>query len=482
MFAEWLRRSGSPANFAASRPPPHPRFVQRLVVVGSEMEQSSTLQAAAEPRAAELLLPEDISTPDTSPKTPPARSRVCSEAEEEGAAKMVRVSTGSELTRVSPSRLRMIARSRLKLPPFVSQVNLPLLEVVTAASFLAWHAGKLVLFHNLREVRTRKTRKIGLTTEDIIVALAGNSQAEVPGKSHNWRDRLGICHAVSRIFADAYQLGRVSARGDWQKLWHSAPPVVRENWCHLLSTDAYGTLSTQAAVPTQDGEALPCEECCGCMLTWQSCLGRGDDVVRHWLSHDISERVLLELMQGDATCQALFKAFLSFLQCMVRRTGFTHHAAAMELNSEDRSTCAVVHFHAYCCVDWEVRKPDLLKVNFVRKDWQYDGYAPHVKFTMVKRNADPKKLMTQGLFYCASRKVGSVFQFSSCSPGKDRCVQRLLLLAGSTKRPHMLGSLSVWAIRMGRRGQWAPSPRALALLGPHGVTCWEWEAAPTWFR
>ena len=218
------------------------------------------------------------------------------------------------------------------------------------------------------------------------------------------------------------------------------------------------------------------------MLTWQSCLGRGDDVVRHWLSHDISERVLLELMQGDATCQALFKAFLSFLQCMVRRTGFTHHAAAMELNSEDRSTCAVVHFHAYCCVDWDVRKPDLQKVNFVRKDWQYDGYSPHVKCTMVKRNADPKKLMTQGLFYWAARKVGSVFQFSSCTPGKDRCVQGLLLLAGSTKRPHMLGFWSVWAIRMGRRWQWAPSPGALALPGPHGVTCWEWEAAPTWFR
>ena len=180
-FAEWLRRI-VPANFAASRSPPHPRFVLRLVVAGTEMEQSSTLQGAAEARAAELLLPEDISTPDTSPKTPPARSRICSEAEEEGAAKMVRVSTGSELTRVSPSRLRMIARSRLKLPPFVSQVNLPLLDVVTAASFLAWHAGKLVLFHNLREVRTRKTRKIGLTTEDIIVALAGNSQAEVPGR------------------------------------------------------------------------------------------------------------------------------------------------------------------------------------------------------------------------------------------------------------------------------------------------------------
>ncbi len=49
---------------------------------------------------------------------------------------------------------------------------------------------------------------------------------------------------------------------------------------------------------------------------------------------------------------------------------------------------------------------------------------------MVKRNADPKKLMTQGLFYCGARKVGFVFQYSSCTPGKERCLQCLLLLLG----------------------------------------------------
>ena len=220
---------------------------------------------------------------------------------------------------------------------------------------------------------------------------------------------LGNLSFPSRIFAHAHLLSRVPALSDWQKLWHAAPASVRDNCCQLLSTVSYSTLSMRAAMPLPDGAHLPIEECSGCMLSWQSCLGRGGDVVRYWLSHDISELVLLQLVQGDATCQALFEAFLSFLQCMVQRTGFTHHSAAMELNCEDWSTCAVVHFHAHCCVDWEVREPELLKVNFARKQWQYDGSSPHMTFTMVKRNADPKKLMTLGLFYCASRKVGSVF-------------------------------------------------------------------------
>ena len=399
--------------------------------------------------ASGLLLPEEVFPSDISPKTPPARPRIRSDAEEGGAAKMVRVSIGSDLTRVSPSRLRMFARGLLELPPFVSQDNQPLLDVVTAASFLARHAGELVLLHHCGEVRIGKPRQIGATTEDVIVALASDSLTEVPGKTFAWRDRLGTCHSVSRIFADAYQLSSVSARSDWQKMWHAAPASVRDNWCQLLSTVSYSTLSTQATMPLPDGADLPSEECSGCMLTWHSCLGRGDDVVGHWLSHDISELVLLELVQGDATCQARFKAFLSFLQCMDRRTGFTHHSAAMELNSEDRSTCAVVQFLAHCCVDWEVRKPELLKVNFVRQEWPCDGYSPHVKFTMVKRNADPKKLMTQGLFYCGARKVGFVFQYSSCTPGKDRCLQCLLLLLGHVEWHNGLSAASGGFVRTG---------------------------------
>ena len=95
---------------------------------------------------------------------------------------MVRVSIGSDLTRVSPSRLRMFARGLLELPPFVSQDNQPLLDVVTAASFLARHAGELVLLHHCGELRIRKCRNIGATTEDVIVALASDSLTEVPGK------------------------------------------------------------------------------------------------------------------------------------------------------------------------------------------------------------------------------------------------------------------------------------------------------------
>ena len=60
--------------------------------------------------------------------------------------------------------------------------------------------------------------------------------------------------------------------------------------------------------------------------------------------------------------------------------------------------------------------------------------------------------MTQGLFYWAARKVGSVFQYSSCTPGKDRFLQRLLLLSGNDERPNGPGAASVWLVRTGREG------------------------------
>ena len=130
-----LLHIGSSVKFAASGLATGPALrAAACGVRGTAMNVPLPCPGEGEADASGLLLPEEVPSFDISPKTPPARPRICSDAEEEGAAKMVRVSTGSDLTRVSPSRLRMTASSRLRLPPFVSQVNLPLLDVVTAAS------------------------------------------------------------------------------------------------------------------------------------------------------------------------------------------------------------------------------------------------------------------------------------------------------------------------------------------------------------
>ena len=107
-----LLHIGSSVKFAASRLATGPALgAAACGVRGTAMNVPLPCPGEGEAVAPGLLLPEEVPSPDISPKTPPARPRIRSDAEEEGAAKMVRVSIGSDLTRVSPSRLRMIAKA-----------------------------------------------------------------------------------------------------------------------------------------------------------------------------------------------------------------------------------------------------------------------------------------------------------------------------------------------------------------------------------
>ena len=259
-----------------------------------------------------------------------------------------------------------------------------------------------------------------MTTDKMVMALAADPSRELPGKAYNWRERLNAMHNVSRTFATVYHLSVLAGRQAWQKLWTDTTSAVRANWTRLLDADNYEDLVAALEQPNCDAGAVPTEECCGAVITWQTCLGRRiDDPVRHWLSRGVGQDVLLELMQGDEVCQSCFRSFCSFVHSMVHKTGFSHFSCSMELNSEDHASLAVVHLHATVCTGWKRRGAELQKVPFQRSEWSYDSYSPHTEFTNVKRNADPKKLMTQALFYCAAEKVGSVFQYSSLRPGKD---------------------------------------------------------------
>lgn len=323
----------------------------------------------------------------------------------------------------SPTKLKAIARSTVKLPPLISQSTMPKLEDVTAASLLAWHAGRLVLHHNLKEKRLRRTSKTPFDTEDLLVTLAANPWHQSPEKPRTCVDRLKLKFGVARIFSKVYNLGIREGRAAWQLTWSVTPADIRENWARLLEAEGYEKLEQEAEPKQEEVEPVSrAVDCHGAMLTWQTALGRGDDIVRHWLSHKISRDVLVELMEGDESCKAIFKTFCAFVDNLVSQNGFKHYACAMELNAQDAAR-AVVHLHAYVAISWvQGRTPELVKGKLQQEDWQYCGFAPHVTLTKIKRNADPRKLICQGLFYCAAPKIGSVFRHCSIEPGKDRAL------------------------------------------------------------
>lgn len=382
------------------------------------MEESPS--AAATPRPLPL-----VASGDLSPAT--VRPRAEDDSDEGPPAKRTPECKAMVALGSSPTKLKAIARKTLKLPPLILQSTLPKYQDVTAANLLAWHAGCLVLHHDLKEKRVRRSSKAPLDTESIIVTCAAAPDHPGGDRTRSWQERQSIKHNAARLFSKVFQMTAVQGRTAWQPIWANAPEAVRANWGRLLEAEGYEKLVQEAEPPSDEPEdGSHVVECHGAMLTWQSLLGRSDDPVRCWLSHNIGRDVLVELMQGDEICKSVFKTFCSFVDDLASPNGFKHFACAMELNAPDAAR-AVVHLHAYIAISWiQGRIPELVKGTFLQEQWQYGGYAPHVAFTKIKRNADPKKLICQGLFYCAAPKIGSVFRHCSLEPGKDGRVARFV--------------------------------------------------------
>jgi hypothetical protein len=191
----------------------------------------------------------------------------------------------------------------------------------------------------------------------------------------------------------------------------------------LLQCNGYEQL--RSSLGLSDHAAKNCAEsdeqvCVGAVLTWQSTLGRKEDCVREWASLGISIETTAELMHGDHVCKAHFEMFVRTVGALVDQHGFMNFSACMELNPSRE--LSVVHLHAYVCADWSKYKGSKRVAGRIAPEqWVFDGYTPNVRFTNVRRNACPKKLMSGGLLYCAVPKIGSAFQYCSLTPGKDCC-------------------------------------------------------------
>ena len=329
-------------------------------------------------------------------------------------------STSTSASDVSPGKLKSMARRMLVLPPVISQPFLPELSSVTGRAFLAWHAGDLVERGKVEDRRKRCLRKGRLPLDQVLLRIAAEPDADVSCGACCWSNRQKAGHAAAALFSEAYSLTVREARKSWAPVWARAPATVKNNWVFSFASEGYDEMRKKLSLPANLTTVDEAAEgvSVGALLTWQSSLGRCRDCVAEWVGMGISVDTTAELMQGNEYCKQRFARFCSTVLAYVSQHGFKNASCSMELNPSRKE--AVVHFHDYVCADWEQWKGAKRATGVCLKDdWAFDGFTPTVKFTNVRRNACPKKVMSGGLYYCYVAKIGSVFQFCTLTPGKD---------------------------------------------------------------
>lgn len=363
----------------------------------------------------------------------------------------------------SPRKLRRMANATLHLPLELAVPKLPAQNTVSISGLLAWHSAQLAhtggLTGDRRRVRSKGPAPIGT----VATLLARDPEAVLDDRLIIASDRLKASQAAAKVFAWAYGLSAREGRRLSAPLWTRSSQQAKNNWYVLTSYAEYPDLLESALVQAERA-ATDCESF-GALFTWQTSIGRQDDIVKYWISHGVVGEQLSDLMSGDASLKASFDVFCSWLAAQTQSCGFAFWAAAMETNMS--GSAAVVHLHAYVCQDWRTKgSSKWVKGNASADAWAYGSYTPDCRLTWLRGNCDPKKLMTSGLFYCSAKKVGSVFQASNLTPGKDGV------------RPHIGGDALQFSIPGNRVHQsWdhqlRVSSQAFALVS--GLACLVWS-------
>lgn len=327
---------------------------------------------------------------------------------------------------VSPRKLRRIAQSTLMVPEQVHRVTLPDARVVTMGELLSWHCSQLVQKGRLSGARRVMREKGPLSFGVVASMLMKDPLADVHGGNVHCDKRHLGARSAAKVYAVAYRVSVRDARHAMASKWQCADIVIRNNWAALTTHADYKLAADECRDPAQEDAAD--SEAYGCLFTWQTSIGRADDTVRMWVSRGIGGDVLCDLMSGEPSLKNNFEVFCKWLAAQTKELGFRYWAAAMETNQSGGE--AVVHLHAYVCVDWRNRGTSRwMKCKADPEHWQYGGFAPDARYTILKGNVDAKKLMSGGLFYCSAKKVGSVFQMANAVPGKDRCARSLCMMA-----------------------------------------------------
>ena len=319
----------------------------------------------------------------------------------------------------SPGKLRRFSNNAMVVDTSPSVPVLPSLADVCAESLLLWHVHQTVNREGPPTSKRRRLRgKCAPLVSEVGPCIADRSLS-VHEHKFKATDRQRVSQVAARVMGAAFRLTVREARTRFASLWKAASVETRTHWCHFARCADYPQpLASGPVSPLKVKDEIAIEAY-GALFTWQTAIGRGQDSVRNWLDLNIEGETLFDLMQGDKELQYAFSTFSQWVESQCACQDFSIWATAMEANTSPDARAAV-HLHAFVCADWKLRHtPQWVKGDATSSQWQWQGYNPFVRVTAVRGNADAKKVLVQGLFYCQARKVGSLFSAGNVAAGKD---------------------------------------------------------------
>ena len=372
----------------------------------------------------------------------------------------------------SPRKVRRIANKGLEPPVIDTKADqFPDLATASAANVLQWHCQWHLDSGKVPVGSAGRRRKVGKGPPSLHSLLQDLSKdpSKALTKEAGWEANRAAGHYMAKIVVFHKQVPLREARASLVRPWKEASEAFKANVFLLAQhLEIEGQAGPDAVVLADQRDV----ECHGVLLTWHTHWGRDGDYVADVFKNCDNMDDMANLLKVHEPLEDGFVRFTTWVSTLAESHGFKYWCCAMELNEPD-SPKARVHLHTFMSLDWRHWKtPRFERVLLCRDVLKWDGFSPHIVPTQTFGRQNPRRGLTEGLYYCIAPKIGSVFREGNFSLWKDtRPVARWGLHRGccGDKVGRWGGELA------GGRIEWEQSGRGRPELGPECASrgwCW----------
>jgi len=313
----------------------------------------------------------------------------------------------------SPTKIRRIANAALPRMPLPRVLrNLPPVESLQISHIVQWYAHACLLSGKYGDSTDKRVRRRGKQPPSVVEILEHiflQPTIVVMEKDVTWEQRRRAGQFIAAVYAQYVTVRVSTARELLRHAWTNAPTEIKINATVLMNHTLHPTVQMPGDGDPNSGPP----HVAGCLLTWQTQWGRGDDGLAEFFTKTLDIDDLTDLCRTFAPLKESFDAFVVFCSEKMTDQGMHFFSCSMELNSEEAST-AKVHLHAFVCLDWRTwGSGQFNKVPINALAWQYQGMIPHLRPTQLARRASPARALQAGLYYQLCPKIGSLFTASN---------------------------------------------------------------------
>jgi hypothetical protein len=205
------------------------------------------------------------------------------------------------------------------------------------------------------------------------------------------------------------------ARAEIKEVWQNVTDEALQNWKMVQDTFGWPKLKSPSKDETEEVEI----ELYGGCFTWHSLLARSTGTVARLIAAGVGTGEIAEIAAGEPELQREWFCFKNWLDALGEHLGFECRAMCVEMCMPDAQK-AKIHYHCYLARDWKKwRTPAWAPIKVKKAEFEYMNFTPHISKANLRGAANPKNLITGGLWYCLAPKLGSIFRFSTHQLYKD---------------------------------------------------------------